>query len=253
VGYYSKANATERLASTSISRVMSQVTYPLYAEIQDDKVALGNAIKKITLTLSYITFPLMFILLLCAKPLFILLYYERWVDSVPYFQILCIAGLAYSLQSVNYQSVAAIGKSRTMFIWTFVKRFMGIVFVVAGLLLDGMRGLLVGMVINTWFSYFVNIWLVSKHIGYHWQRQLLDITPVLLASLSTAALAYAVGILCSLPLYVDGLLKLAVFVVFYAVWSVLFRPDAYQYFLEAAKPLVKKIKRKKNKAKELSK
>lgn len=253
MGYYSKANATERLASTSISRVMSQVTYPLYAEIQDDKVALGNAIKKITLTLSYITFPLMFILLLCAKPLFILLYSERWVDSVPYFQVLCIAGLAYSLQSVNYQSVAAIGKSRTMFIWTFVKRFMGIVFVVAGLLLDGMRGLLVGMVINTWFSYFVNIWLVSKHIGYHWQRQLLDITPVLLASLAAAALAYAVGILCSLPLYVDGLLKLAVFVVFYAVWSVLFRPDAYQYFLEAAKPLVKKIKRKKNKAKELSK
>ena len=247
MGYYSKANATERLASTSISKVMSQVTYPLYAEMQDDKAALGNAIKKITLTLSYVTFPLMFILLLCAKPLFILLYSERWADSVPYFQVLCIAGLAYSLQSVNYQSVAAIGKSRTMFIWTFVKRFMGIVFVVAGLLLDGMRGLLVGMVINTWFSYFVNIWLVSKHIGYHWQRQLLDITPVLLASLSTAALTYAVGILCSLSLYADGLLKLIIFVALYAAWSVLFHPVAYQYFCMAAKPLVKKIKHKKNK------
>ena len=245
MGYYSKANATERLASTSISKVMSQVTYPLYAEMQDDKTALGDMIKKITLTLSYITFPLMFILLLCAKPLFILLYTERWADSVPYFQVLCIAGLAYSLQSVNYQSVAAIGKSRTMFVWTFVKRAMGIVFVVAGLLLDGMRGLLVGMVLNTWFSYFVNIWLVSKHIGYSWQRQLLDITPVLLASLSAAALAYAVGTLCSLPLYADGLLKLAIFVALYATWSVLFRPEAYQYFHVAAKPLVKKIKGKK--------
>lgn len=245
MGYYSKANATERLASTCISKVMSQVTYPLYAEMQDDKAALGNAIKKITLTLSYITFPLMFILLLCAKPLFILLYTERWADSVPYFQVLCIAGLAYSLQSVNYQSVAAIGKSRTMFVWTFVKRAMGILFVVAGLLLDGMRGLLVGMVLNTWFSYFINIWLVSKHIGYRWQRQLLDIMPVLLASLSAATLTYAVGILCSLPLYMDGLLKLFVFVALYVAWSVLFRPRAYQYFCMAAKPLVKKIKGKK--------
>ena len=249
MGYYSKANATERLASTSISKVMSQVTYPLYAEMQDDKTALGDMIKKITLTLSYVTFPLMFILLLCAKPLFILLYSERWADSVPYFQVLCIAGLAYSLQSVNYQSVAAIGKSRTMFVWTFVKRAMGIIFVVAGLLLDGMRGLLVGMVLNTWFSYFVNIWLVSKHIGYSWQRQLVDITPVLIASLSAAALAYATGILCALPLYTDGLLKLVVFVALYFAWSVLFRPKAYQYFRVAAKPLVKKIKRKKNKAK----
>ena len=248
MGYYSKANSTERLASTSISKVMSQVTYPLYAEMQDNKAALGDMIKKITLTLSYITFPLMFILLLCAKPLFILLYSDRWADSVPYFQVLCIAGLAYSLQSVNYQSVAAIGKSRTMFIWTFVKRAVGIVFVVTGLLLDGMRGLLIGMVLNTWFSYFINIWLVSKHIGYSWRRQLLDLLPVLLASLFAAVSAYMTGTLCSLPLYSDGMIKFVIFVALYAAWSVLFRPEAYQLFCEAAKPLIKKIKRKKKKS-----
>ncbi len=242
MGYYSKANATERLASTSISKVMSQVTYPLYAEMQDDKAALGNMIKKITVTVSYVTFPLMFILLLCAKPLFILLYSERWADSVPYFQVLCIAGLAYSLQSVNYQSVAAIGKSRTMFVWTFVKRAMGIVFVVAGLMLAGMRGLLVGMVLNTWFAYFINIWLVSKHIGYRWQRQILDIAPILTASSAAAALAYAVGMSCALPLYADGLLKVAVFIGLYATWSVIFRPEAYQLFCIAVKPVTKRLK-----------
>jgi O-antigen/teichoic acid export membrane protein len=241
MGYYSKANATERLASTSISKVMTQVTYPLYAEMQDDKTALGDMIKKITLTLSYITFPLMFILLLCAKPLFILLYTERWADSVPYFQVLCIAGLAYSLQSVNYQSVAAIGKSRTMFVWTFVKRAMGIIFVVAGLLLDGMRGLLIGMVINTWFSYYINIWLVSRHIGYRWQRQLLDILPVLLASLIAAILSYCALSLCSLSLYVDGVLKLILFLVLYVGWSIHFRPESYQFFCVAIKPVIKKL------------
>lgn len=246
MGYYSKANSTERLASTSISKVMTQVTYPLYAEMQDDKAALGDMIKKITMTLSYVTFPLMFILLLCAKPLFILLYSDRWAASVPYFQVLCIAGLAYSLQSVNYQSVAAIGKSKTMFIWTFVKRAVGIGLVVAGLLLYGMKGLLVGMVLNTWFSYFINIWLVSKHIGYRWQRQLLDIAPVLLASLASAAVAYFVGMVCALPLYGDGLLKLALCVALYAAWSVLFRPEAYRYFLGVVKQLKGK-KLKKNK------
>ena len=223
---------------------MSQVTYPLYAEMQDDKAALGDMIKKITMTLSYVTFPLMFILLLCAKSLFIFLYSDRWADSVPYFQVLCIAGLAYSLQSVNYQSVAAIGKSRTMFVWTFVKRAMGIVFVIAGLLLDGMRGLLVGMVINTWFSYFVNIWLVSKHIGYRWQTQIIDILPVLLASTAAAVLSFVIVSSCSLSLYADGILKLILFVVLYAGWSILFRPEPYQYFCVAAKPIMKKLNRK---------
>ena len=198
------------------------------------------------MAVSYVTFPLLFILLLCAKPLFILLYSERWADSVPYFQVLCVAGLAYSLQSVNYQSVAAIGKSRTMFVWTFVKRAMGIFFVMAGLLLDGMRGLLVGMVLNTWSSYFVNIWLVSKHIGYRWQRQLLDISPVLLASSAIAALTYAMGVLCSLPLYADGVLKFVMFVTLYATWSKLFHPEAYQLFCVAIKPATKKLRKKLN-------
>lgn len=244
MGYYSKANSTERLASTSISNVMSQVTYPLYAEMQDNKAALGDMIKKITMTLSYVTFPLMFILLLCAKPLFILLYSERWVDSVPYFQVLCIAGLAYSLQSVNYQSVAAIGKSRTMFVWTLVKRVVGIIFVIAGLLLEGMKGLLVGMVLNTWFSYFINIWLVSKHIGYRWQRQILDILPVLLASFITAILTYVILLPCSLSLYVDGVLKMILYLVLYAGWSILFRPKSFQYFCVATTPVMKKFNRK---------
>ena len=244
MGYYSKANSTERLASTSISKVMSQVTYPLYAEKQDDKVALGDIIKKITMTVSYVTFPLLFILLLCAKPLFILLYSDRWAASVPYFQVLCVAGLAYSLQSINYQSVAAIGKSKTMFIWTFIKRAMGIVFVVAGLLLYGMKGLLVGMVLNAWFSYFVNIWLVSKHIGYRWQRQLLVILPVLLASLVAAGVSYGVGMLCSLSLYADGALKLVLFLALYVGWSLLSKPEAYQLFSGITKPFTKKLKRK---------
>ena len=69
MGYYSKAEGTEKLASTSISSIMSQVTYPLYAEAQDDKARLGNMIKRLTMTLSYMSFPLMFLLLLCAKPI----------------------------------------------------------------------------------------------------------------------------------------------------------------------------------------
>ena len=103
MGYYSKANGTEQLASTSISQVMTQVTYPLYAEAQDDKKSIGNMIRRMTMTLAYLTFPLMFILMLCAKSIFVLLYSDRWLDSVPYFQVLCLSGLAYCLQSVNNQ------------------------------------------------------------------------------------------------------------------------------------------------------
>ncbi len=242
MGFYSKANATERLASQSISQVITQVTYPLYAEVQDDKEKLTDMIKRITMTLSYITFPLMFILLLCAKPLFMFLYSERWLDSVPYFQVLCIAGLAYSLQSVNYQSISAIGRSKTLFVWTLVKRIMGIVFVVAGLLIAGMKGLLLGMVINTWFSYAVNIGMVSKYIGYKWWKQLNDIMPVMIVSMVAALASYGVSMLFNFSMYVDGVIKVLVYAIVYIGWSYFFKPEAGNYIKTTLEPLKKKLK-----------
>ena len=153
LGLYSKASGTESLASKTISSVMTSVTYPLYAEVQDDKDRMQNMIKRLTMTISYITFPALFILLLCAKPIFVLLYSERWLASVPYFQVLCLAGLPNCLQAVNLQTISAIGKSKTMFLWTLLKRTVGIAAIVGGLLLFGMKGLLAGATINSWFSY----------------------------------------------------------------------------------------------------
>ena len=245
MGFYSKAYGTERLASTSISQVLTQVTYPLYAEVQDDKVKLAGMIKRLTMTLAYITFPLMFILLLCAKPIFVLLYSERWLPSVPYFQVLCIAGLAFCLQSVNYQSIAAIGKSKVMFLWTIFKRTGGIGMIVCGLICWGMNGLLIGVVLGTWFAYFVNIFLVSKYIGYKWWSQLHDLSSILLVSAISAFVAFGLGNFLNLSVYPDGIIKLLIFALLYLGWSFIFKPEACKYFMTILKFLSNRLKHKK--------
>lgn len=231
LGYYSKAVSTENLASHSISSVMTQVTYPLYVQVQDDMAALGNMIKRLTMSLAYVTFPLMFILILTARPLFIMLYSDRWVQSIPYFQVLCLVGLASCLQSVNTQPIAAIGKSKVMFLWTVAKRSVGLTIAIGGLFCFGLKGYLVGVVIFNWFCYFVNIGLVSRYIGYKWWRQLLDLLPVTAASVVSFAICYVLGRFLGLNMYLDGLVKLVLFLVLYLGWSLIFKPEAYTYTL----------------------
>lgn len=232
LGYYTKATSTENLASTSVSSVMSQVTYPLYAEAQDDKFLLGNMIKRLTTTIAYLSFPLMFILILTAKPIFLLLYSDRWLVSVPYFQVLCLAGIAVCLQSVNTQTLAAIGKSKVMFWWTLVKRTLGSTLVLGGLFLWGMKGLLIGVVLYTWFCYFVNIGLVSKYIGYHWSKQLLHLMPMGLTCVIVSVICYfGVGFLHLENIYMDGLTKGVLFVLLYLGWSFIFKPESFTYTL----------------------
>lgn len=231
LGYYSKAVSTENLASHSISSVMTQVTYPLYVQVQDNMAVLGNMIRRLTMSLAYMTFPLMFILILTAKPLFILLYSDRWVQSIPYFQAMCLVGLASCLQSVNMQPIAAIGKSKVMFFWTVAKRCIGLTFAIGGLLWFGIKGYLVGVIIFNWFCYFVNIGLVSKYIGYKWWRQLWDLLPVTIASVVSFAICYVLGRFLGLSMYLDGFVKLVLFLLLYLGWSLVFKPEAYTYTL----------------------
>ena len=244
LGYYSKASGTERLASGTITGVMTAVTYPLYAEVQDDLPRMQNMLKHLTSTISFITFPLLAILLLVAKPVFILLYSDRWVESVPYFQVLCFAGLGGCLTSINTQCIAAIGKSKVMFFWTVIKRIVGIFCIIAGLYLFGMYGLLVGVVINYWLSYFVNIWLVSKYIGYKWTTQCLDLIPIALSVTIVGIISYFCGNLMGLELYADGLVKFFIFVFLYVGWFLLFKPESYLYTKGIVSPVITKFRNK---------
>lgn len=229
LGYYSKAGSTESLASTSISNVLAQVTYPLYASAQDDKAQLISMLRRLVMTVSYITTPLLLILALTAKPIFVILYSDKWLPSVPYFQILCFAGLAYCLQSVNNQTLAAIGESKVMFIWTIVKRSVSLVVKISGLVFWGIKGLLIGTVFTQWFAYFVNIANVSKYVGYSNKDQLKDLAPALLVGMTASVISLSVGRFLDLDIYADGVVKLGVFLLIYLGWTFIFKPEAYVY------------------------
>lgn len=240
LGYYSKAVSTEDMAAMSISGVVLETTYPLYATVQDNKERMASIVKQAVSVLSYVTVPLLMTLIVLAKPLFILLYSEKWLPCVPYFQILCIAGMATCLQSVNTQPIAAIGKSKIMFKWTLFKRTVGLVLLFSLLMAFGMNGLLTGVVLSTWISYFVNICLVSKFIGYKYYRQLLDLVPVFLVSGVAAIISYFCGTILDFGLYLNAIIQLLIIVAIYGGWSLLFKPAPFLFAIS----LLQSLKRK---------
>ena len=229
MGYYSRAYGTESMASQSISQVLNQVTFPLYAEVQDDKILLGRMVKRLSTSIAFFTFPLMFMLILAAEPLFLFLYSEKWLPSVPYFQILCLVGIGVCLQAVNLQTISAIGKSRIMFIWSVVKQVTGLLFVVVGLLLGGMEGLLWGAVLHSWNCAFINMYLVSKYIGYRLMDQLSDLFPVVIATILAFVVGYLFGLLTMSSMLATFFVKLFSFLAVYIGWAILFKPDSFVF------------------------
>lgn len=237
LGYYSKAVGTCDMASMSISGVVLETTYPLYSSVQDDKEKMANIVKQAVSLLAYVTVPMLISLIVVAKPLFVLLYSEKWVSCVPYFQILCIAGMATCLQSVNTQSIAAIGKSKTMFKWTLFKRSVGVLIQFVLLWKYGMKGLLIGIVISTWVAYLVNISLVSKYVGYKFYRQLLDILPIFVVAGGAAILSYLLGVAINIGHYPTALMQLSIIFLIYGGWSLLYKPSPFIYGVSVIKSL----------------
>ncbi len=211
MGYYSKAQSTESFASNFVSNVTDQVSYPVLAEAQNDLYRIRHMIKKFLGILAFFTFPVMIMLIILAKPVFLLLYSERWLDSVPYFQVLCCAGVAMCLQGINYYAVAAIGRSSAMFRATLFKRGVGLLLIIVGLLLWGMKGLLLGVVMSSFIIYFVNAYLVHIYIGYKIQRQVLDLMPLSFLSILCGAIAYCIGIFIHVHIYILAVIQVIVF------------------------------------------
>lgn len=240
MGYYTNASKTEDIASMSISSVLIQTTYPLYSAVQDDRPRLINMIKRITTTLSFFTTPLMCVLILVAKPIFIILYSDTWLPCVPYFQILCVSGLATCLQAVNYQAISAIGKSKVLFGWESVRRVIDLVLQVGGLYVFGLTGLLVGRVISTWIGYGINITMVSNHIGYKNIQQIKDLSPAFIVAAIAVAISYFGINPLGMTLYIDGVLKAIVFITIYASWAFIFKPAPFTYALGTIKSIILK-------------
>lgn len=185
MGYYTQAKKLEEVPTQSISQVVTQVTFPIYAKIQDDTLRLKSAVRGTLSLMNFINFPLMILLIVIARPLFIILYSEKWLDSVPLFQVLCIAGLVNCLQSVNYQVAAATGLSKDLFIWNFVKKGVGIALMIIGLHF-GVKGLLWGMVFGFYVTFLVNAKLASKTTNYSSWAQMKDSICTLLISVVAA-------------------------------------------------------------------
>ena len=131
MGYFSQAKKVEDVSALSITHVIEQVTYPLLAEYQNDAKNLRVILSKVNATLLYIIAPLMLIVNLLSEQIIVFLFSDKWLPSAPYLQILAIQGIMITLQGVNYNALAAIGKSKTLFTSTIIKRFSSILFMIS--------------------------------------------------------------------------------------------------------------------------
>jgi O-antigen/teichoic acid export membrane protein len=192
LGFYMQAANFSNMVINTLFRTVQSVTYPVLSKLQDDMPRLKEGYRKILKLSSFFIFPAMTLLGVLAKPALLVLVGEKWLPSVPFLQLLCLAGATYHFTTVNLNMLLVLGRSDLSLKLEVVKKTVIALAIFIGLPF-GIFGLVIGEVVATYINMAINAYYSKKFLQYSFPEQLLDVAPTLSISLLMGALVFFVN------------------------------------------------------------
>lgn len=234
VGYYTQGNKMSDTVNFTFLAILSTV-YNLMAQIHEQTERVANILRTFTKNVSVITLPLTLFLIVAAKPLFFLLFGEKWLDAVPYFQLMCAANLFAPLYQLKVHALNARGRSRATFLIELVKRIIIVVSIVVCFWLDwDIKVMLLFYIASCWLAYALSAIIIKRELTVYYRHQMLDILHGVLAGALVGAIAYIMSI-CFDNLYITFCVQSAASIAIYSAYQMLFNHQ----FLHETKNLIK--------------
>lgn len=190
LGIYSVAKQLIMRPAQIVNPIITKVTFPMMAKIQDDTEKLKNVYLKTINYLSSINFPVYAAMIVFAPELVMLMFGDKWMAAIPIVQILSVYGAIRSTGNPVGSLLLAKGKANWGFWWNFglffyvpvgiyISSYWGLIGVSWGLVV-----IMISLLIPNWY-FLVNKLCNAKFVEYF--KQIL--IPVFIA-VTAGALSY---------------------------------------------------------------
>lgn len=185
LGQYTRANQFTEIIAWTINDVMGNVTFPILSQLQNDRERLVNVYKKSLFYTVLITFPIMILLAILAKPLIIILLTEKWLECVPLLQILCFARMLTPLSAINMNVLNAIGRSDLYMKIDLIKVPIDFILMIIAIPF-GVKAIVISSLISAIVSFFINSYYPGNIFGYGAVKQIKDYRYIYIALINMA-------------------------------------------------------------------
>ncbi|MBR5169704.1 MAG: lipopolysaccharide biosynthesis protein [Muribaculaceae bacterium] len=215
VGNFTQANKWNTMANQLVTNTVAQVAQPVLTRITDDQERQRRVFGKMLRFTAFLAFPTMFGLAIVAPQLILLAIGEKWVDSIPLLQILCISGAFIPLYTVYQNLFLSQGKSDT-YMWLSISQIAVMLIAVLACHKLGITAMVIA------FACINICWLLawqffaSKLIGYSYMQMLRDLLPFMFISLAVMALTWLITMPIS-NIYLLMCARVVVAVLFYVL------------------------------------
>lgn len=186
-GLYYFAKRIRDLIVDQANSAVQQATYPAMARIQDDDADLRRMYRLVIQLLFFVVTPGLLAVCVLAQPLFEIAFNPRWMPSVPYLQLLCLAGILLPIHTVNFNMLKVKGRTDLILYLGLVKKGLHLLLLAASVPY-GIVGILVGQIVAVVLSSAPYMYYSTALIGYRLSEQIKDLLkPVIAAGIAATA------------------------------------------------------------------
>jgi len=238
LAFYNRGQQIPNLLSSNLGNALMSVLFPAMSNESDNFDRVKSYCRRALQVLAYVVSPLMLGMAAVATPLIDVLFSDRWLDSVPYFQVLCVGYMVGVLGVVPLQAIKAIGRSDVVLKLEFIKKPVFVILLFVGVYIN-VFAIAVTMVVYEFYGTAVNMWQLRKYIGYGFREQARDVLPAMALSGAMFALVFF------LPLPFDNSLailcvKTVIGAAVYIGASMALKMEAFVYTRDLVKGLLSK-------------
>lgn len=243
LGYFTNASKLRDMASQTLTSAIQRVTYPVLSSIQDDEERLKNGYKKIIKIAAFIIFPLMVGLAAIGDPLVYIIFGEKWMPMVIYFQLLCFAGMLYPIHAINLNILKVKGRSDLFLYLEIIKKvILSILIFLAIWFKLGIIGLIGSAVLSSYIALFINTYFSGREISYPVKEQLKDLIPIYGVSLIMGVIVFISGEILPDHNFVKLVYQISIGCIFYVISCKLIKIEELKTVYELVIPFIKRIK-----------
>ena len=225
LAYYNKGQQFPSLIVSNINTSIDSVLLPVMASEQDNPTTVKNMTRKSIKMSSYIMWPLMVGLAVCAKPLVIVLLTEKWIEAVFFLRVFCFTYVLWPIHTANLNAIKAMGRSDEFLKLEIIKKFIGIISIIVSIPF-GVHVMAIAYLITGPISAVVNTFPNKRLLNYSFKEQLEDLVPYIGLSLFMGFIVWPVQYL-PIGNIVIIILQVILGAIIYVIGSRLFRLDMF--------------------------
>lgn len=227
LGYYDQAQKLKDLPVSSTMLAVQGVTFPALSKIQNDPAKFAESYRQVVMVVTYALFPVMAGMSAVAQDMFAVLLGEKWMPTVPYFEVICLAGLFYPVAVTAY-NVLKVKASGKLIVQLEVAKKILLTAIFALTIPHSVLAVVWGLVAYAFCEMAINFIATTRFTSFSLLRFMRTVLPALFV---TAAM-YGIVRLTGWAVRDNSLLRLfaeiAAGAAAYLIFSAVFRLEAYR-------------------------